>query len=46
VLQVLLDQARDLSRPPMDLASLLGNLERCGVPVFVEAVRRLAPEEA
>lgn len=43
-LQVLVDQAADLSNPPMDLAGLLNNLARCSVPNFVEAVRRLAPE--
>lgn len=43
-LEVLENQARDLSRPAMDLAGLLNNLERCGVPDFVEAARRLAPD--
>jgi hypothetical protein len=43
-LEILLDQAADLHNPPMDLAGLLTALARCGVPNFVEAVRRLAPE--
>lgn len=44
VLEVLSEQAADLSNPPLDLAGLLNNLERCNVRNFVEAVRRLAPE--
>jgi predicted nucleic acid-binding protein len=44
-LEVLLEQAADLVRPPVDLAGLLNRLERCGVPGFVEAVRRQAPED-
>jgi len=42
---VLIEQAADLNRPPMDLAGLLNRLERCGVPGFVEAVRRQAPDD-
>lgn len=44
VLEVLQEQAADLHRPAMDLAGLLNNLDRCHVPNFVEAVRRLAPD--
>jgi predicted nucleic acid-binding protein len=44
-LQVLIEQAADLAQPATDLAGVLNNLERCQVPNFVEAVRRLAPEE-
>ena len=44
VLEVLGEQAADLTRPPMDLAGLLNSLARCNVPNFVEAVRRQAPE--
>jgi predicted nucleic acid-binding protein len=43
-LEVLVNQANDMRRPPSDLAGLLNRLERCGVPSFAEAVRRLAPE--
>lgn len=45
-LAVLRDQAADMAHPPSDLAGVLARLERCGVPNFVEAVRRLAPEDA
>jgi predicted nucleic acid-binding protein len=45
LLDVLVNQAADLTRPPMDLAGLLNSLARCSVPNFVEAVRRLAPED-
>jgi hypothetical protein len=44
VLEVLTEQAAALRRPPTDLAGLLNHLERCQVPDFVEAVRRLPPE--
>jgi PIN domain len=44
-LDVLVSQAADMSKPPSDLAGLLNRLERCGVPSFAEAVRRLAPED-
>jgi predicted nucleic acid-binding protein len=44
-LEVMTQQAADMTRPPSDLAGLLGRLERCGVPGFVEAVRRLAPDD-
>ncbi len=43
-LEILAEQAADLVNPPTDLAGLLNNLERCSLPNFVEAVRRLAPE--
>jgi hypothetical protein len=43
-LEVLTRQADDMHRPPSDLAGLLHRLERCGVPDFAEAVRRIAPE--
>jgi predicted nucleic acid-binding protein len=43
-LEILAEQASDLVNPPTDLAGLLNNLERCALPNFVEAVRRLAPE--
>jgi PIN domain len=43
-LEVLIDQANDMHRPPSDLAGLLNRLERSGVPDFAEAVRRLAPD--
>lgn len=39
-LAVLVRQAQDLVRPPVDLAGLLNRLERCGVAGFVESVRR------
>lgn len=45
-LEVMQQQAADMANPPSDLAGLLSRLERCGVPGFVEAVRRLAPEDA
>jgi predicted nucleic acid-binding protein len=45
-LEVMQRQAADMAKPPSDLAGLLSRLERCGVPGFVEAVRRLAPEDA
>lgn len=45
-LEVLINQAADMHNPPSDLAGLLNRLERCGVPDFAEAVRRLAPESA
>lgn len=44
VLEVLAEQAAALRRPPTDLAGVLNHLERCQVPNFVEAVRRLVPE--
>lgn len=44
-LEVLVQQAADLAHPPSDLAGVLNSLERCQVPNFVEAVRRLAPQE-
>lgn len=44
MLDVLVNQAADLANPPMDLAGLLNNLARCNVPNFVEAARRLAPQ--
>lgn len=44
-LEILVQQAAALGSPPMDLAGLLRALERCGVPNFVEAIRRLAPED-
>jgi len=46
LLEVLTQQAGDLRRPASDLAGVLNHPERCGVPNFVEAVRRLAPESA
>ncbi len=46
LMEVLVQQAADLRRPASDLAGVLNHLERCGVPNFVEAVRRLAPESA
>ena len=45
-LSVLRGQAADMAMPPSDLAGVLSRLERCGVPNFAEAVRRLAPEDA
>lgn len=45
-LSVLRGQAADMAKPPSDLAGVLSRLERCGVPNFAEAVRRLAPEDA
>jgi predicted nucleic acid-binding protein len=45
-LEVLINQASDMYKPASDLAGLLNRLERCGVPDFAEAVRRLAPESA
>lgn len=45
MLEVLTQQAAALRRPPTDLAGVLNQLERCQVPNFVEAVRRLAPED-
>ncbi|HVU60207.1 MAG TPA: PIN domain-containing protein [Mycobacteriales bacterium] len=45
-LEVMQQQAADMAHPPSDLAGLLSRLERCGVSGFVEAVRRLAPENA
>lgn len=44
-LEILIQQAAALRNPPMDLAGLLRALERCGVPNFAEAVRRLAPDD-
>jgi predicted nucleic acid-binding protein len=44
MLEILVSQAADLLQPPMDLAGLLNNLARCHLPGFVEAARRLAPE--
>lgn len=44
-LEVLVEQAADLAHPATDLAGVLNSLERCQVPNFVEAVRRLAPDE-
>ena len=44
-LEVLVQQAGDLTRPASDLAGVLNSLASCNVPNFVEAVRRLAPEE-
>lgn len=46
LLEVLALQAAALRRRASDLAGVLNHLERCGVPNFVEAVRRLAPETA
>jgi hypothetical protein len=43
-LEVLTRQADDMHRPPSDLAGLLNRLERCGVPDFADAVRRIAPD--
>ncbi len=43
-LDILVQQAAALRNPCMDLADLLRALERCGVPNFVEAVRRMAPD--
>jgi hypothetical protein len=43
-LEVLVRQADDMHKPTTDLAGLLNRLERCGVPDFAEAVRRLAPD--
>lgn len=43
-LQVLIEQAKDLNNPPSDLAGVLNRLERCGVPQFADAVRRLEPD--
>lgn len=45
VLEILIEQAADITRPPADLAGVLNALARCGVPDFVEAVRRQAPED-
>lgn len=45
VLQLLTEQAADLQHPPTDLAGILNALQRCGVPDFAEAVRRLAPDD-
>lgn len=41
-LQVLYEQAADLSNPPSDLAGVLNRLARCGVPRFADEVRLLA----
>lgn len=41
-LQVLNEQAADLTTPPSDLAGVLNRLERCGVPRFADEVRLLA----
>lgn len=41
-LQVLTEQAADLTSPPSDLAGVLNRLERCGVPRFADEVRLLA----
>lgn len=43
-LQVLTEQASDLSNPPSDLAGVLNWLERCGVPRFADAVRLVDPD--
>lgn len=43
-LQVLTEQASDLSNPPSDLAGVLNRLERCGAPRFADAVRLLDPD--
>lgn len=45
LLETLVEQAADLHHPPSDLAGVLNALERCGVPNFVEAVRRLARDD-
>lgn len=42
VFAALIKQARRFRNPPMDLSGLLARLERCGVPGFVEEVRRVA----
>lgn len=46
VMDVIRAQAADLVNPPTDLAGLLNQLERCGVPGFVEVVRRSALEDS
>lgn len=40
--QVLTEQAADLTNPPSDLAGVLNRLERCHVPRFADEVRLLA----
>jgi predicted nucleic acid-binding protein len=42
-LQVLTEQAADMTRRPTDLAGLLNRLQHCGVPRFADAVRLLNP---
>lgn len=46
VLQLLTEQAADLQHPPTDLAGVLNALQRCGVPNFADAVRRLPPDDS
>jgi len=43
-LQVLREQAADLTNPPSDLHGILNRLEHAGVPAFADAVRLLALE--
>ena len=45
VLELLSQQAADLQHPRTDLAGVLAALQRCGVPNFAEAVRRMAPDD-
>lgn len=42
VLAALSQQAHRYRMPPMDLSGLLTRLERCGVPDFVDEIRRIA----
>lgn len=42
-LRVLIDQAADTAKPPLELQAVLNLLERCGVPRFVDQVRLLLP---
>jgi predicted nucleic acid-binding protein len=41
-LRILTEQASDMRKPPADLSGLLNRLQRCGVPDFADAVRRMA----
>ena len=45
LVEVLVDQAAELRAPTTDVAGVLNHLARCGVPGFVEAVRRIASED-
>lgn len=45
VLHLLTQQAADLQHPPTDLAGVLTAIQRCGVPNFAEAARRMAPDD-
>lgn len=44
-LQVLTEQAADLTNPRSDLAGVLNRLERCGVPRFADEVRLLVTSD-